>query len=108
MFSLLLSTDDASTNQVWHQSLQQLTVPASSSSPGGDVVVYVSEIKPTKLAHFFYSLLVSISVLLALSTMFHSINSPDNSAFSLCSSGLFSALLVLPTILSLNERLIQP
>ena len=30
----------------------------------------------------FYSVLVSISVFIALSTVFHSINSPDNSPFS--------------------------
>ena len=36
-----------------------------------------------QLAHsFFYSLLVCISVLMALSTVFHSINSLDNSPFS--------------------------
>ena len=29
----------------------------------------------------FYSVLVSISVFMALSTVFHSINSPDNSPF---------------------------
>ena len=39
--------------------------------------------------------------------LFHSINSPDNSAFSLCSSGLVSALLVLSTI-CLYESLSQP
>ena len=44
--------------------------------------------KPTKLTHSFYSVLVSVSVFMALSTVLHSINSPDNSAFSLCTSGL--------------------
>ena len=54
--------------------------------------------KPTELAHSFYSVLVSVSVFMALSTVFHSLNSaPDNSALSLCSSGLISALLVLST-----------
>ena len=43
------------------------------------------------------SVLVSVSVVMALSTLFHSINSPDNSVFSLCSSNPFSALLVLST-----------
>ena len=38
--------------------------------------------KPTELAHPFYSVLVSISVFKALSTVFHSMNSPDNSPFS--------------------------
>ena len=39
--------------------------------------------KPTELAHcFFGSVFVSISVFMALSTVFHSINSPDNSPLS--------------------------
>ena len=40
--------------------------------------------KPTELAHsfFLYSVLVFISVFMALSTVFQSINSPDNSPFS--------------------------
>ena len=45
-----------------------------------------------------YSVLVSISVLIALATVFQSTNSPDNSPLSLCSSGLISTLLVLSTI----------
>ena len=55
--------------------------------------------KPTELAHSFYSVLVSISVFMALSTVFHSINSPDNSPFSRSVlSVLTLALLVLSTI----------
>ena len=40
--------------------------------------------KPTELAHsfFLYSVLVSVSVFMALSTVFHSINSPDKSPLS--------------------------
>ena len=38
--------------------------------------------KPTERAHSFYSGLVSVSVFIALSTVFHSINSPDNSPLS--------------------------
>ena len=54
--------------------------------------------KPTELAHSFDAVLVSVSVFVALSTVFHSINSADNFlAFPLCSSGLFAALLVLST-----------
>ena len=49
--------------------------------------------KITKFAHsFFYSVLVSISVFMAFSTLFHSINSPDK--FSLCHSVLL--VLILP------------
>ena len=46
----------------------------------------------------FYSVLVSISVFIALSTIFHFINSPDNSPLSHCSSSLISALMVLSAI----------
>ena len=47
----------------------------------------------------FYSVLVSNSVFMSLSTVFHSINSLDNCPFfSLCSSDLISALLVLSMI----------
>ena len=71
-------------------------VPTGSSSRGGDVAVYVFDINPMSLPTPFYSVLVSVSVFMALSTVFHSINSPSNSSlFSLCSSGLISALLVL-------------
>ena len=75
-----------------------LCVPAGSLSSDGDVAVYVFDINQPSLPTPFCSALVSVSVLMALATVFHSINSPDNSAFSLCSSGLVSALLVLSTI----------
>ena len=55
---------------------------AGSPSRGGNVMVYVFDIKPTELAHSFYSVLVSVSVFMALSPIFHSINSPDNSPLS--------------------------
>ena len=67
-------------------------VPTGSPSRGGDVTVYVLDINQPTLPTLF---ILSVSVFMALSTVFHSINSPDNSAFSLCSSGLMSALLVL-------------
>ena len=51
---------------------------------------------PTKLARSFYCPCV-VSAFMALSTVFHSLNSPDNSSFSDCSSGLISAVLVLST-----------
>ena len=66
--------------------------PAGSSSRGGDVTVYVLDINQTSLPIRFYSVFVSVSVFMALSTVFHSINSPDNSPlFQLCSSDLISA-----------------
>ena len=46
---------------------------------GGDVAVYVFDINQPSLPTPFY---VCISVFLALSTVFHSINSPDNSQLS--------------------------
>ena len=58
----------------------------------------MSDINQPSLPTPFYSALLSVSVFTALSTVFHSINSPDNSASSLCSSSLISALLVLSTI----------
>ena len=59
-----------------------LLVPAGSPSPGGDVMVYVTDINQPSLPTPFYSVLVSVSVFMALSTVFHSINSPDNSSLS--------------------------
>ena len=53
-------------------------VPAGSPSCGGDVAVYVLDINQLSLSTPFYSVLVFISVFIALSTVFLSINSPDN------------------------------
>ena len=58
------------------------TVPAGSPSRGGDVAVYVFDINQPSLPAPFYSILVSISVFMALSTVFHSINNPDDSPLS--------------------------
>ena len=57
-------------------------VPAGSPSRGGDVTVYVADINQPSLPTPFYSVLVSVSVFMALSTVFHSINFPDNSPLS--------------------------
>ena len=57
-------------------------VPAGSPSRGGGVTVYVYDINQPSLPTPFNSVLVSVSVFMALSTVFHSINSPDNSPFS--------------------------
>ena len=53
-----------------------------SPSRGGDVAVYVFDMNQPSLPTLFYSALVSISVFMALSPVFHSINSPDNSLLS--------------------------
>ena len=78
-----------------------------SPSRGGDVKAYLFNISQPGLPTPFYSVLVTVPVFMALSTVFHSINSPDNSPLS------HSALLV--SILpywsfepSLYESLLQP
>ena len=53
-----------------------------SSSRGGDVAVYVFDTNQPSLPFPFHSVLVSIYVFMALSIVFHSINSPDNSPLS--------------------------
>ena len=59
---------------------------------------FMPDINQLSLPTPFYSVLVSVSVFMALSTVFHSIHSPNNSALSHRSSGLISALLVLSTV----------
>ena len=66
-------------------------VPSASLSCGGDVTVYVFDTNQPGLPTPLYSVLVSVSVFMALSAVFHSINSPYNSPLSHCSSGLISA-----------------
>ena len=58
-----------------------LQVSAGSPSRGGDVAVDVFDTNQPSLPTLFYSVLVSISVFRALSTVFHFINSPDTSLF---------------------------
>ena len=55
---------------------------AESPSRGGDIAVYVFDINQSSLPTSFYSVLVSVSVFITLSTVFHCINSPVNSSFS--------------------------
>ena len=59
-----------------------ILVPTGSPSCGGDVAVYVLDIKQPSLPTPFHSVLVSIYVFMALSAIFYSINSPDNSPLS--------------------------
>ena len=56
--------------------------PRGSPSHGGDVAVYIYDINQPSLPTPFHSVLVSVSVFKALSTVFHFINSSDNSPFS--------------------------
>ena len=85
-------------------------VPARSSSGGGDVTVYVFDINQPNLPTPVYSVIVSISVCMALSTVFHSFRkiSRQLSAFSLRSSGLIFARLVLSTLYLFMKSFLQP
>ena len=57
-------------------------VSAGSPSRGEDVAVHVFDINEPSLPTPFYSVLVSVFVSMALSTVFHFINSRDNSPLS--------------------------
>ena len=57
-------------------------VLVGSPSHGGDVTVYVLDINQPSLPTPFDSVPVSVSVFMALSTVFLSISSPDNSPLS--------------------------
>ena len=84
-------------------------VPAGSPSRGGDVAVFVFDINQPSLLTPFYSVLVSISVFMALSTVFHSINSPDNSLLShSVLPVLFLPYWSFQLYISLYESLLQP
>ena len=57
-------------------------VPAGSSSRGGDVEVCAFDINQPSLPIPFYSVLVSVSAFMALSTVFYSKHFRDNSPLS--------------------------
>ena len=59
-----------------------LGIPAASPSRGGDVTVYVFQVNQPSLPSPFYSVLVFVFVLMALSAIFQSMNSPPNSPLS--------------------------
>ena len=79
---LPLTLDTPATSSLKTDLFHCALVPAGSPSCGGDVVVYVSDINRPSLPTPFYFIFVSISLFMALSTVFHSINSPDNSPLS--------------------------
>ena len=83
-------------------------VPTGLPSRCGDVAVYVFDINQPRVPTPFYSVLVSVSVLVGLSTVFFSKNSLDSSPLSHCSSGLISALLVLSTIYLFTKVSLSP
>ena len=79
-----------------------------SPSRGGDVAVYIFDMNQPSLLTHFYSLLVSVSVFMALSTVFHSIILLTTFCFLtlffrsyLCFIGPF-------TYISLYESLLEP
>ena len=59
----------------------QTNVPAGSPACGGDAAVYVFDMNQLSLPTPFY-LFLCLLLSMALSTVFHSINSPDNSPLS--------------------------
>ena len=83
-------------------------VPTDSLSCGGDVAVCVSGINQPSWPTPFYSVLVSISVFMALSTVFHSIKSPNISPLSHCVLPVLFFFLIGPVnYISLYESLLQ-
>ena len=73
---------DAKFSSVYVGLLDMSCVPTGFPSRGGDVAVEVFDINKPSLPTSFYSVLVSISFFMALSTVFHSTNSPNNSRLS--------------------------
>ena len=82
MFLLFTTTATTTTTTTTTTTAAAAAVLAGSPSRGGNVTVYVCDINQPSLPTPFYSVLMSISVFMALSTVFHSMNSPDNSLFS--------------------------
>ena len=69
---------------------------------------FVTDINQPSLPTPPYSVLVPISVLMALSIVFHFINSPDNSPFSHPVLPVLSLLIGPFDYMSLYESLLQP
>ena len=63
-------------------SVSTIRNPRGLTPRGGNVRVYVFDINQQSLPTPFYFVIVSVSVFMALSTVFHSINSLDNSLLS--------------------------
>ena len=83
-------------------------VSAGSPSRGEDVAVHVFDINEPSLPTPFYSVLVSISAFMALSTAFHSKNSPDHSPFPTLFFRSDLRLIGPFNYISLYESLLQP
>ena len=87
--------------------LQSCGVPSGSHSRTRDVAVYVFDIYQPNLPAPFYSVLES-SVFMTLSTVFHFINSPDNSPLSHSVLSVLFLLIGPFNYISLYESLPQP
>ena len=74
--SRLFRTPSVLSKHSWQVSYTDIEVPVGSPSRGGDVAVDVFDIKQLSLPTPFNSLVVSVSVFMALSAVFHSDNSP--------------------------------
>ena len=83
-------------------------IPAGSPLGDGDVTVYILDINQPELAHCFHSVLVSVSVFMALSTVFHFINSPNNSPLSHSVLSVLLCLIGPFDYTSLHESLSEP
>ena len=87
--------------------VSSVQIPVGSPSRGGDIAVFVLDIDQQSLPTLFVLSLCLFLSLWSFQLYFIPKFSRQLSAFSLCSSGLISALLVFSTI-SLSESLPQP
>ena len=86
-----------------------LYVLAGSPSRGGDVTVYVFDInQPNLPTSFFYSVLVSVSVFMAVSTVFHSIILPTILCFLTLFFWSYLCLIGHLNYISLYDSHLQP
>ena len=79
-----------------------------SPCDGGDVTVYVRDTNQPSLLTPFYSVLVPISVFMALSTVFHSINSMTSLCFVTLFVSSYLCLIDPFNCISVYESLLQP
>ena len=85
-----------------------MSVPTGSPSHGGDIALYLLDINKLSLPTPFYSVLVSVSVFIALSTVFRSIIPPTILRFLTLSFRSYFCLTGPFNSISLYESLLQP
>ena len=88
--------------------LTSFSIPAGSPSRGGDVTVYVKDINQPSSPTPYYFVLVSVSVFMALSTVFHSIILTTILRFVTLFFRSYLCLLGPSNYLSLSEGLLEP